>query len=126
VHLARVLGLTLVALVLPSCSKRNSEARARTRKEPSSEVRAVFVDPEDEGNKIDQCLSRGQRCGQPAADYYCRLNGFARADEFATISGAFSTIGLADMSPACDGALGTACVGFELIVCTEPMLPSPE
>jgi hypothetical protein len=61
---------------------------------------------------VDRCLNWGQNCEQPAADNFCRLNGYARAASFR----------FADMRPTvvagddkvCDEGY---CQGFTTITC---------
>jgi len=41
-----------------------------------------FDEPQINGRAVDRCLNWGQNCEQPAADNFCRLNGYARAASF--------------------------------------------
>ncbi len=71
-----------------------------------------FDEPRINGRAVDRCLNMGQNCEQPAADNFCRLNGYARAARFR----------FADMRPTivagddkvCDEGY---CQGFTTITC---------
>ncbi|MGA3261271.1 MAG: hypothetical protein ABSE35_20485 [Bryobacteraceae bacterium] len=71
-----------------------------------------FDEPQINGRAVDRCLNWGQNCEQPAADNFCRLNGYARAASFR----------FADMRPTvvagddkvCDEGY---CQGFTTITC---------
>ena len=41
-----------------------------------------FDEPEIDGRAVDRCLHWGGDCEQPAADNFCRLNGYAHAARF--------------------------------------------
>lgn len=43
----------------------------------------TFLNPKLRGFPVDHCLSFGQQCDQPAADFFCRSQGFAKAVGFA-------------------------------------------
>jgi len=43
----------------------------------------MFNNPRVNGYAVDRCLYSGQQCNQPAADEFCRRNGFQRARRFA-------------------------------------------
>lgn len=49
---------------------------------PSQEVElpTEFRNPEINGLAVDYCLTWGQNCGKPAADAFCRRQGFARSE----------------------------------------------
>lgn len=71
-----------------------------------------FDEPQINGRAVDRCLNMGRNCEQPAADNFCRLNGYARAARFR----------FADMRPTvvagddkvCDEGY---CQGFTTITC---------
>jgi hypothetical protein len=71
-----------------------------------------FEEPRISGRAVDRCLNWGQNCEQPAADNFCRLNGYTHATRFR----------LADMRPTmvagddrvCDEDY---CQGFTTITC---------
>ena len=46
----------------------------------------VFVDPKVNGRHIDNCLTWGAQCQKPAADHFCRLNGFSEAASFGLVN----------------------------------------
>lgn len=78
--------------------------------------RAAFVAPEVDGLAINACLSPTQ-CGQAAANFFCRANGFARASDFAVVQGAFRTASIVNGKVACGAAEEEPCRAFDLIVC---------
>jgi len=41
-----------------------------------------FDEPDINGRAVDRCLNWGENCEQPAADNFCRLQGYARAARF--------------------------------------------
>ena len=42
----------------------------------------IFNNPRVNGYAVDRCLYSGQQCDRPAADEFCRRNGFQRARNF--------------------------------------------
>ena len=76
------------------------------------ENRRRFDNPRIDGKAVDRCLNWGENCEKPAADYFCRQNGFAAATKFH----------FADMRPTlvagddriCDEEF---CQGFIAITC---------
>lgn len=75
----------------------------------------VFANPAWRGHRLDVCLRWGTECGKPAADAFCRANGFAEALSFASdpTPGRRSTR-LIGTDQICNAAY---CVGFQQIVC---------
>jgi len=75
----------------------------------------VFANPAWNGHRLDNCLHWGTQCGKPAADAFCRANGFAQALSFAldATPGRGSTR-LIGSNQICNAAY---CVGFQQIVC---------
>ena len=71
--------LLFIMIVLPV----SSTANARETKRFES-PRIPYGDKKDDslGIRLDYCLSFGRDCGQPAADYFCRQNGYERASDF--------------------------------------------
>lgn len=70
----------------------------------------TFDRPMYQGNRLDWCVTWAQNCGKPAADAYCRHQGFTHATRFEqapNIGGRRSTrlIGTGAIcdQPACDG-----------------------
>ncbi len=79
----------------------------------------VFPLPEYAGHRIDLCRVWGSECGQPAADEFCRRNGFTSAEGFTIdhdIGSATATRTLVD-GGICNQQF---CDGFESITCTRP------
>ncbi|MBM5811304.1 MAG: hypothetical protein FJ191_04970 [Gammaproteobacteria bacterium] len=76
----------------------------------------MFEPPMHAGYRVDICRVWGSECGQPAADEFCRLQGFERADFFMVdndIGAATPTRILAD-GKVCDQGF---CDGFGAIHC---------
>lgn len=44
--------------------------------------KGMFKNPQFKGHPMDVCLEFASQCGQPAADYFCTLNGFAKAADW--------------------------------------------
>ncbi len=77
----------------------------------------MFEPPEHQGHRVDICRVWGNECGQAAADEFCRLKGFERADFFSIdhdIGAATPTWTLVD-GKVCDQGF---CDGFGAINCT--------
>lgn len=77
----------------------------------------MFEPPEHQGHRVDICRVWGNECGQPAADEFCRLKGFERADFFSIdhdIGATTPTRTLVD-GKICDQGF---CDGFGAINCT--------
>lgn len=88
-----ILGLCLVA---PS-------AQATTR---------MFFSPEIDGTRLDACLSDGTACGKPAADAFCRVQGFDRSTLFQREKLASTRV--LDSGQVCSGG---SCTAFRQIRC---------
>ena len=71
-----------------------------------------FEDPRVNGRAVDRCLNWGENCEQPAADNFCRLNGYAGADTY-RFSPMRPTLVVGD-NRVCDEP---ACEGFTSIHC---------
>ena len=71
-----------------------------------------FDDPQINGRAVDRCLNYGQNCEQPAADNFCRLNGYAHAARF-RVADIRPTIVAGD-DKVCDESY---CQGFTTITC---------
>lgn len=79
----------------------------------------VFPLPEYAGHRIDLCRVWGSECGQPAADEFCRRQGYTSAEGFTIdhdIGSATATRTLVD-GGICNQQF---CDGFESITCTRP------
>lgn len=75
-----------------------------------------FDIPRERGYRVDVCLNWGADCGKPAADVFCRRNGFPAAESFEiaeNIGAARPTITLGDQRicnhPDCDGFKSITC-----------------
>jgi hypothetical protein len=71
-----------------------------------------FEEPRINGRAVDRCLNMGQNCERPAADNFCRLNGYARAARF-RFADLRPTIVVGD-NQVCDAGY---CQGFTTITC---------
>lgn len=47
-----------------------------------ADSRVFIVANQPDGYGIDQCLSKGERCGAPAAHAYCEANNFRTASSY--------------------------------------------
>src|SRR5690606_30726746 len=79
------------------------------------------------GNRLDWCATWGEDCGAPAADAFCKSQGFAGASDFAKephIGGATPTRLIAT-GAVCDAE---QCDGFLSITCLKqtPVIPADE
>lgn len=73
-------------------------------------VRNFFM-PAVDGLRVDACLSAGP-CGKPAADAFCKMEGYDRAMIFQRES--FATSRKLDSGKACEGA---SCTAFKQVKC---------
>lgn len=62
--------------------------------------------------RLDNCQHFGTFCGQPAANDYCRIQGYQRASRFQTERA--SPTRVINFGQECRGP---GCVGFRFIVC---------
>ncbi|MEZ5776106.1 MAG: hypothetical protein R3D33_15785 [Hyphomicrobiaceae bacterium] len=78
----------------------------------------TFMEPRISGSRLDWCLSWASNCGKPAADAFCRANGFAKASSFqmdADIGGHSPTRIISNPAQVCSDP---NCDGFSQITCT--------
>jgi hypothetical protein len=61
--------------------------------------------------RLDNCEQFGSACGQPAADHYCRLQGYERAVSFETVRASPTRV---IFGQQCNGP---GCVAFKRIAC---------
>jgi hypothetical protein len=95
----------------------------------------TFQAPSLDGKRLDLCLVWGSECGQPAADAWCKLQGFDSAKTWTPANdiGAQTPTVVLNGRRVCDQPV---CDGFETITCTRATpatrmrpgapLPSPE
>lgn len=77
----------------------------------------VFVNPVWNNYRLDSCVTWGQDCGRPAADAFCRSNGFARAFfEVLDAERGYAKTRLIGTDQICDKDF---CVGFQMIICED-------
>jgi len=83
--------------------------------EGSAASKTIFK-PMFNGNRLDWCMKWSEDCGRPAADAYCRAQGFVRATWFQPEKhiGARSPTRLIGTGATCDLA---HCDGFRQITC---------
>ncbi|MGQ0485970.1 MAG: hypothetical protein ACT4SY_11545 [Hyphomicrobiales bacterium] len=77
-------------------------------------VRNYFA-PELDGTRLDACLTAMTACGKPAADAFCKAQGFTEALIFQREAGV-STKRL-DSGETCEGG---NCIAFKQIKCFSP------
>lgn len=90
----------------------------------SSAATKTINRPMFNGNRLDWCLKWSEDCGRPAADAYCRSQGYARATFFFPDRhiGARSPTRLIGTGATCDL---NHCDGFRQIVCLKrPLMAS--
>ena len=85
----------------------------------ASAATQTFSSPSVRGVRLDWCAHFGTGCGQPAADLFCRENGFTSAARF-SIDANIGRRGVATLVFG-DGRLcsGPDCSGFRAITCTK-------
>ena len=75
----------------------------------------VFANPVWKDFRLDACLSWGNECGKPAADAFCRENGFSESFYFVLDpERGYAHTRLIGTDQICDKDF---CVGFQMIVC---------
>jgi hypothetical protein len=75
----------------------------------------VFANPVWKDLRLDVCLQWGANCGKPAADAFCRKQGFA--DSFSSVADATpgnSRTRIISTDQVCSGSF---CTGFQQIIC---------
>jgi hypothetical protein len=83
-----------------------------TAPEKESVNSKTYLDPKINGRYVDNCLNWGSNCQKPAADYFCRQNGFSGAISF-ELAKRRPTWVMGD-NKVCNEDI---CVGFSRIVC---------
>lgn len=73
-----------------------------------------YAPPLIKGKRVDLCLTWGTDCGQPAADHFCKIQGYAKAETWHW-ENVESTVILGD-GKQCSGK--GRCGGFSFIRCT--------
>jgi hypothetical protein len=93
------LPISLIAIVLTGAA---APAEAGVRN---------YFTPRLDGARVDACLSSGP-CGKPAADAFCKKEGYDKAMIFQRES--YSTTRLVDSGQACEGG---NCTAFKQVKC---------
>jgi hypothetical protein len=80
-----------------------------------ADSRIFIIANESDGYGIDQCLARGERCGAPMANAYCRQRDFSAAAEFRKVDPDEITGAV----PATNGrkCAGSGCAEYVAITC---------
>ena len=75
-----------------------------------------FDRPAVDGKRLDWCLNWGENCGKPAADAFCKLNGYANATQWRVATSVGPTWVLGDQRScgprSCDGFASITCTGI--------------
>ena len=75
----------------------------------------VFANPVWRGQRLDVCREWGANCGKPAADAFCKAEGFSDAlHAEADPQPGFSTTRVISSGQVCSGSF---CTGFQQIIC---------
>lgn len=82
---------------------------------PSEAAFRNYFAPQQDGARLDACLADKSTCGKPAADAFCKTQGFALALTFQREAG-MSTRRL-DSGELCEG---DGCTAFKQIKCFSP------
>ncbi|MGQ3892743.1 hypothetical protein [Legionella sp. CNM-4043-24] len=80
-----------------------------------------FWQPYFNGQRLAWCTADGKECGQPVANRYCRMMGYARADKQIKAN----NIGLANYISSSVRCTGWQCNGFKTIRCRDSMTDKP-
>lgn len=80
---------------------------------PASAGVRTYFSPEIDGFRASLCLADGQTCGKPAADAWCRIQGWESALIFQRDQTPLTTR-IVDSGELCSGP---ACVAFRQIKC---------
>lgn len=68
-----------------------------------------FKDPRYRNMRIDHCMTVAEEsCGQPVADQFCQMHGYARAESFETREHAELMVRLGDKQDMCRKYMCTA------------------
>ncbi|MBL8790299.1 MAG: hypothetical protein JNM45_07360 [Rhizobiales bacterium] len=94
----------IAALILTTASSLAAEASVRS-----------YSLPTHSGNAVSDCLSDGRSCGKPAADLFCKKEGYAESILFARER--VSTAAALDGKSRCEG---DSCEAFTRIKCYTP------
>jgi hypothetical protein len=114
-------GSAAEVLRLPDAATQDSGAADLFRQVPDAvlspsqevELPTEFRNPEINGLAVDYCLTWGQNCGKPAADAFCRKQGFARSEGHVVYENAPPTILVGDgaicREPYCARMISISC-----------------
>lgn len=87
---SRCTGTHCDAFRAVACRERTNTAPGRPPAKPPTKPPAngsgkFYTSPSSNGFPVDRCLYRGRACGKPAADEFCRVEGYKRADSYRII-----------------------------------------
>jgi hypothetical protein len=99
----------------PTPTPKQSEPSGARRTSPPTSTPVEFRLPTWRGRRVDLCLRWSADCGQPAADEFCRRNGFTRASVWKPDESADETLVIGDNKPCSD----PRCTGFAIITCVK-------
>lgn len=91
---------------------------------PEGEIQhSTFNAPMFQGNRLDWCQSWAKDCGKPAADAWCRTQGFEAASEFPVDAniGKSSPTKIISTGQICNKSF---CDGFKKITCYKYYCPA--
>jgi hypothetical protein len=83
---------------------------------PGTAAVRTYFSPELQGYRASSCLADGRTCGKPAADAWCRLNGWSSALIFQREP----EPGVTRIVDSGDLCSGPACTSFRQIKCYTP------
>jgi len=82
---------------------------------PSEAAFRNYFAPQQDGARLDACLTDKSICGKPAADAFCKTKGFAQALTFQREAG--NSTRRLDSGELCEG---NNCTAFRQIKCFSP------
>lgn len=77
----------------------------------------IFNGPKFHNARIDNCLSDAGACGQPAADLFCKGQGFLRAKKYSVADTTAKTVYAGNYAQC----KRRQCVPFDRIACTDSL-----
>ncbi len=81
----------------------------------------IFHNPSVNGIRVDWCLQWGKYCGKPAADEFCRRQGFTESRSFKVLNDSPPTLVIGS-GQVCRESY---CDGFSEVICAGGSSPSP-
>ena len=81
----------------------------------SADSRVFIIENQADGYGVDQCLAKGEQCGEHAALSYCKSRDFAQASSFHKVDPDEITGAVRSSHETCHGS---SCDAFVAIECT--------